>query len=90
MAANIAVDYLLGAVPVLGDFFDVAWKSNQMNVELIRRRAAVEPGEAKRGRAADWLFLAVIVMGLLALLAGSIAVSLWLLAKLFGGLGSLF
>src|SRR5215212_3833168 len=32
MASNIAVDYLLGAVPIVGDLFDAAWKSNQMNV----------------------------------------------------------
>src|SRR5919206_158505 len=50
MASNIAVDYLLGAVPVVGDLLDVAWKSNQMNVELLRQRAAVPPEEARRGR----------------------------------------
>ena len=84
MAANIGVDYLLGAVPVVGDLFDAAWKSNQMNVELVRRRASVTPEEAKHGRVSDWLFLGVIVLGLLALLAGSIALSLWLLVQFFG------
>src|SRR5919202_1613876 len=79
MGANIAVDYLLGSIPVVGDLFDAAWKSNQMNVELLRRRAAVTPEEAARGRASDWLFLAVIVAGLLVLLAGTVALSLWLL-----------
>jgi hypothetical protein len=84
MAANIGVDYLLGAVPVVGDLFDAAWKSNQMNVELLRQRASVTPEEATRGRASDWLFLAVLSLGLLALLAGSLAVSLWLLFKFAG------
>ncbi len=84
MAANVGVDYLLGSVPVVGDLFDAAWKSNQMNVELLRRRAAVTPEEATKGRASDWLFLAVIVLGLLALLVGSIAASLWLLAQFVG------
>lgn len=84
MAANIGIDYLLGSVPVVGDLFDVAWKSNQMNVELLRRRASVTTEEAARGRTSDWLFLAVIVVGLLALLAGSIALSLWLLVQLVG------
>lgn len=84
MAANIGVDYLLGAIPVVGDLFDVAWKSNQMNVELLRERASVSAEEAAHGRASDWLFLGVIMLGLLALLAGSIAVSLWLLVQLFG------
>jgi hypothetical protein len=84
MAANIGVDYLIGTIPVVGDLFDAAWKSNQMNVELVRRRASVSAEEAAHGRASDWLFLGVLVIGLLALLAGSIAVSLWLLMQLVG------
>src|SRR3954447_19999376 len=75
MAANVGVDYLLGSIPVVGDVFDAAWKSNQMNVELLRNRASVSAEEAVHGRASDWLFLGVIVLGLFALLAGSIAVS---------------
>jgi hypothetical protein len=82
MAANVGVDYLLGSIPVVGDLFDAAWKSNQMNVELLRSRASVSAEEAATGRASDWLFLGVLVLGLLALLAGSIAVSLWLLVQL--------
>ncbi|HEX6182638.1 MAG TPA: DUF4112 domain-containing protein [Pyrinomonadaceae bacterium] len=84
MAANVGVDYLLGAVPVLGDLLDVAWKSNQMNVELIRRRASVTPEEATSGRASDWLFLGVILVALLLMLVGSLVVSLWLLTQLIG------
>ena len=84
MAANVGVDYLLGAVPVVGDLFDAAWKSNQMNVELLRQRAAVSPEEATRGRASDWLFLGVILAVLLLLLVASVALSLWLLAQLVG------
>jgi hypothetical protein len=82
MAANVGVDYLLGSIPVVGDVFDAAWKSNQMNVELLRSRAAVSAEDAVHGRASDWLFLGVLVLGLLALLAGSIALSLWLLVQL--------
>lgn len=35
MVANTAIDLLGGAVPVLGDLFDVAWKANVKNVELL-------------------------------------------------------
>lgn len=84
MGANIAVDYLLGSIPIVGDVFDAAWKSNQMNVELLRERASVSAEEAAHGRASDWLFLGVIMLALLALLVGSIAVSLWLLVQLVG------
>jgi hypothetical protein len=35
MAANIALDTLVGAIPLLGDVFDVAWKANKKNVALL-------------------------------------------------------
>ncbi|MGK2943309.1 MAG: DUF4112 domain-containing protein [Desulfuromonadales bacterium] len=35
MAFNIAVEVVFGALPVLGDFFDMAWKANQRNVQLL-------------------------------------------------------
>ncbi|MDB5491644.1 MAG: hypothetical protein JWO78_1493 [Micavibrio sp.] len=37
MVTNIAIDWLIGAVPVVGDLFDVKWKANIRNVELLRR-----------------------------------------------------
>lgn len=35
MAANIAIDTVVGSVPVLGDLFDVAFKSNTRNLALL-------------------------------------------------------
>ena len=86
MALNIAIDYVIGAVPVVGDILDVAWKSNQMNVELLRQRATVGAEEAREGRLGDWLFVGVIMLLLLVLLVGSIGFSLWLLSRIFTGL----
>src|SRR5690242_13196863 len=34
MSVNIALDFILGSIPLIGDLFDVWWKSNQMNVQL--------------------------------------------------------
>jgi hypothetical protein len=79
MALNIGVDYALGSVPVVGDLFDAWWKSNQMNVELIRKRATVSAEEARRGRISDWLFLGLIILFLLALLLGSLALAFFIL-----------
>ena len=39
MIFNVAIDSLVGAVPVLGDLFDFAWKSNNMNLALLERHA---------------------------------------------------
>ena len=35
MAANVAVDTGLGALPVVGDVFDVFWKANLRNIAII-------------------------------------------------------
>lgn len=34
---NLAIDLVLGAVPLLGDLFDVVWKGNLRNVALLDR-----------------------------------------------------
>lgn len=35
MAANVLLDAVVGAVPVLGDAFDLAWKANDRNLRLL-------------------------------------------------------
>lgn len=35
MAFNVAVDWALGSVPVIGTVFDVAFKANRMNLDLL-------------------------------------------------------
>lgn len=36
MLGNIGVDLLVGAVPLLGDLFDIGFKANRRNVDLIK------------------------------------------------------
>jgi hypothetical protein len=43
MLGNLAVDVSIGILPVVGDMFDVAWKANRMNMELLRRHLARNP-----------------------------------------------
>jgi len=40
MLVNIAVEFGLGAVPVLGDLLDMVWKANLRNVALLERHFA--------------------------------------------------
>jgi hypothetical protein len=35
MAGNIALETLVGAIPILGDIFDFAWKANRKNADLL-------------------------------------------------------
>ncbi|WP_323779428.1 DUF4112 domain-containing protein [Leisingera sp.] len=52
MAANIGIDALVGAIPLIGDLFDIGWKANVRNVALLRRHlehtAAQDEPMAKR------------------------------------------
>ena len=83
MGMNIAIDYVVGSIPLIGDFADAWWKSNRMNLELLRKRATVSAAEARSGRASDWLFVGGIIAVLIVLALGSFAVSIYLLAKIF-------
>src|SRR5262245_1386277 len=88
MALNIALDYVLGSVPFVGDLFDAWWKSNQMNVALLKERARVEGEAAREGRFSDWVFVGAIIFGLIALAFGSAIVSLylfWQISRQFAG-----
>jgi hypothetical protein len=42
MLGNIAIDGVVGAVPFLGDAFDLVWKSNRRNMHLLRRHLESE------------------------------------------------
>lgn len=37
MVANIAIDTFGGAIPILGDAFDVYWRANRKNLEIIEK-----------------------------------------------------
>ena len=89
MGMNLGIDYALGSLPLVGDFFDAWWKSNQKNVELLRQRATVSASEARKGRLSDWLFVGVIMIVLVMLAIGAAVVSFYLLATLLSSLSSL-
>ncbi len=86
MALNVAIDMLLGSLPLVGDLFDVWWKANYRNAALLADRLAETPTAARRASAGDWLFVAGVVLALLLLFVGIVAfvalitASLWNLA----------
>ena len=82
MGLNIALDYAVGSLPLIGDFADAAWKSNHKNIDLLKKRATVSAEEARSGRVSDWLFVGGIIAGLIALAIGSAFISFYLLYKL--------
>lgn len=56
MLLNIALDVCAGSLPIIGDLFDFAYKSNRKNLELIQGE---HTGTSTRGRLGDALIFAV-------------------------------
>jgi hypothetical protein len=65
MALAVAVDTVVGAVPLLGDVFDVLFKENVGNVELLLRHR--DPTRPPRSAFGIWLAAAAIAAFLIAL-----------------------
>ena len=67
MALNILIDTVLGGIPLIGNLFDFAYKSNERNVALLRRHYAEgrHSGSGK-GLIALLLVAFLVVAGLVA------------------------
>ena len=48
MAVNAGVDYVIGSMPLVGDLFDIGWKSKLRNVDLLERHLQKEAAKAPR------------------------------------------
>lgn len=79
MLANIAIETIVGAVPVLGDAFDIAWKANRKNFALMERASK----QGATGTRRDWAFLALLVVAMMALLLVPIMVLAWIAGHFF-------
>ena len=90
MALNVLIDMLLGAVPLVGDAFDVWWKANQKNARLLAARVSDPALGTRRASYADWLFVALMVVGLAAVFVALAALSLFALTAIWHALQSLF
>jgi len=83
MVMNTLLDLVVGVVPVLGDLFDFAFKSNSRNLSLFRRYAS-DPERSTRGETAFVVGVILVVVG--ALVAALLAIG-WLLETLARALG---
>lgn len=76
MLLNTLVDLAVGAIPILGDIFDVVSRSNSRNLALFRLHAT-DPGASTAGHTAFLAGLLLIVVGIMWLIASAIG---WLLS----------
>ena len=83
IAGNVALDAGLGAVPLLGDIFDFAWKANVRNVALLERHLTA-PDRAAR---VDRSFNVLVLCGVGAMVFGLLVVGILLARWAFRALG---
>ena len=62
MVGNLAVDTVVGSVPILGDLFDVAFRANMRNVALIERHQLDPRGVRKQSRGVVAAVVAAVVL----------------------------
>src|SRR5579863_3204551 len=79
MAVNLGIGVLVGSIPLLGDVFDIAWKANRRNYQLMRRHL----GEPRRHTWKDWVFLLTIAIALGIVFATPVILVVWLLSLVY-------
>ena len=79
MAVNVAINAIIGAIPIFGDVFSIWFRSNARNAQLLERHVAA-PG--RRPSSGDWVFMAAMIAGILLLLMGIFVVIAWVVRQL--------
>ncbi len=82
MMVNIGIEVGIGAVPFLGNVFDIAWKANRRNYRLMMRHLR----QPHRHTWKDYAFLLSLLAAVLAMLAMPVIVLLliivWIMHRL--------
>jgi hypothetical protein len=76
MGVNIAINSLVGAIPVFGTVFSIWFRSNAKNALLLERYIQGD----RTGSKSDWLFVAGFIALLLAAMAAVIVLLIWALS----------
>jgi hypothetical protein len=74
MLFNVAIDLVVGVVPLFGDVADAFWKSNTMNFALLERHA----DEVRPPSAGDWLFVIGVIAVIVVIALIPLLVLYWL------------
>jgi hypothetical protein len=79
MVANVAIEVVVGSIPVLGDMFDIAWRANRRNYALL----VGSVDEPRKHTMQSWLFLGCLCLVLAALVILPVLVLAWVFDGLF-------
>ena len=79
MGLNVALNAMIGAVPIFGDIFSIWFRSNVKNVQLLERYLSADERASTFG---NWIFVIAIVAGIILLLIGILVATVWLIKQL--------
>lgn len=77
MVLNVLIDTAIGSIPLLGDIFDVAFKANIRNMQLMHQHYT-----EGRHRGSAWKIILPVLIVLLAIIIGTT----WLTYKILTGI----
>ena len=82
MTVNVAIEVVIGSIPIFGDIFDIAWKANRRNYRLMVRHLR----QPHRHTWKDYAFLLTLLAAILFILAVPflvlLVILLWLAHRL--------
>ena len=80
MGLNVALNAMIGAVPIFGDIFSIWFRSNVKNVQLLERYLGAEERASTFG---NWIFVIAIVAGIMLLLIGTFVATVWMIKQVW-------
>ena len=83
MAVNVLINAGLDLIPVAGDALSIFFRSNAKNYALLRKHAGTAPASTR----GDWIFLGVLIGGLLLCIALLGFAAIFILVKILHALG---
>lgn len=78
MFINILLDLTIGAIPIIGELFDIGWKANQRNANLLESLDEQPGRTAKSSKALLWALL----IGMIVVLMGTLIAIIWAMNEL--------
>ena len=83
MGSNVALNAIIGAIPVFGDVFSIWFRSNAKNAQLLERYVSAEERASTFG---NWIFVIAVIGGIILLSIGILIATAWLIQQLWNTL----
>jgi hypothetical protein len=79
----VALNAMIGAIPVFGDVFSIWFRSNVKNAQLLERYVSAEGRASTSG---TWLLVIAVIGGIIVLLIAILLATVWLAKQVWNTL----